>query len=88
MNKTLKDFEKEINRIKQIYTEDQLKYNLPFKFEQSDTHYSYTFIISNNKISTIITLDKTLGYLTNTNITRHNLEKCLQMQKEVEEGHL
>jgi hypothetical protein len=37
MNKTLKDFEREVTRVKQSYMDDQLKYSLSFKFEQTDT---------------------------------------------------
>jgi hypothetical protein len=88
MNKTIKDFERETNRVKQSYMEDQIKYSLPFKIEQTETESTHTFIISNKRLSTIINLDKTFGFMTTNVIGRYQLEKCLQMQNEVEEGKI
>jgi hypothetical protein len=88
MNKTKKDFEREINRVKQSYMEDQIKYNLSFKFEQTESENYYTFFISNKNLSTVITLNTIFGYLSTTPIGRYQLEKCLQMQNEVEKGQL
>jgi hypothetical protein len=88
MNKSLKDFERETTRVKQSYMDDQLKYGLSFKSEQTDTELYHTFIISNKSLSTVVTLDKTFGYLNTTVIGRYQLEHCLQMQKEVEKGQL
>jgi hypothetical protein len=37
----------------------------------------------------VVTLDKTFGLTVNTTVMgRYQLEKCLQMQKEVEKGQL
>jgi hypothetical protein len=88
MNKTIKDLEREITRIKQSFMDDQLNYNLPFKFEQTETDVYYTYIISNARSSAVISLDKTFGYLNTTRIGRYQLEKCLQMQNEIEKGQL
>jgi hypothetical protein len=88
MTKTLKDFEREITRVKQSFMDDQLNYNLPFKFEQTETEIYQTYIISNSKSSVVITLDKTFGYMNTTRMGRYQLEKCLQMQKEIEKGQL
>jgi hypothetical protein len=88
MNKTEKDFQREITRVKQSFMDDQLNYNLPFKFEQTETEMYHTYIISNPKSSAVITLDKTFGYMNTTRIGRYQLEKCLQMQNEVEKGQL
>jgi hypothetical protein len=86
--KTIKDFDRETNRVKQSYMEDQIKYNLPFKFEQNKTESAITFIISNKILSTVVSLDQTFGFMTTTVIGRYQLEKCLQMQNEVEKGQL
>jgi hypothetical protein len=88
MNKTEKDFQREITRVKQSYMEDQIKYNLSFKFEQTESENFITFFISNKNLSTIITLNTVVHYLSTTHIGRDQLEKCLQMQNEVEKGQL
>jgi hypothetical protein len=88
MNKTLKDFEREITRVKQSYMEDQIKYSLVFKFEQTETEDFTTFFISNKNLSTVVTLNKTFGLMSTTIIGKYQLEKCLQMQKEIEKGQL
>jgi hypothetical protein len=88
MNKTLKDFEREITRVKQSYMEDQIKYELPFKYEVTESETFKTFFISNKRLSTVVSLDTTFGYLNTTVMGKYQLEKCLQMQKEVEKGQI
>jgi hypothetical protein len=88
MNKTEKDFQREITRLKQSYLDDQIKYELPFKSEITETDSFKTFFISNKRLSTVVSLDTTFGYMSTTVIGRYQLEKCLQMQNEVEKGQL
>jgi hypothetical protein len=88
MNKTEKDFQREITRLKQSYLDDQIKYELPFKHEITETDSFKTFFISNKRLSTVVSLDTTFGYMSTTVIGRYQLEKCLQMQNEVEKGQL
>jgi hypothetical protein len=88
MNKTEKDFQREATRLKQSYLDDQIKYELPFKYEFTETEQFKTFFISNKRLSTVVSLDTTFGYMSTTVIGRYQLEKCLQMQNEVEKGQL
>jgi hypothetical protein len=88
MNKTLKDFEREVTRVKQSFMDDQIKYNLLFKFEQTETENYHIFFISNKNLSTVISINTTFGYMSTTSMGRYQLEKCLQMQKEIEKGQL
>jgi hypothetical protein len=88
MNKTEKDFQREITRLKQSYFEDQIKYELPFKHELTETKTFKMFFISNKRFSTVLSLDTEFGYMSTTVMARYQLEKCLQMQNELEKGQL
>jgi hypothetical protein len=48
MNKTEKDFQREITRLKQSYMDDQIKYELPFKHEKQKQIHSKPFSSATN----------------------------------------
>jgi hypothetical protein len=87
MNKTYKDFEKEVIRVKQRYMEDHIKYNNPFKTEESTENGLYVFFIANRLISTIVKFDETYGYLDTANIGYAQLQKLQSLQAGLQESY-
>jgi hypothetical protein len=66
MNKTEKDFQREITRLKQSYLDDQIKYELPFKHERNRNRFIQNLL---HQQQTII----------NGSIIRYNISViCLQ----------
>lgn len=81
MNKTFKDFEREVIRVKQRYMEDHIKYGNPFTIEESNANGLHLFFITNALVSTIVKFDETYGYLDTANIGCAMLDKLKTMQQ-------
>jgi hypothetical protein len=86
---TIKDFEREVLRVKMRFQEDLQNYGWKYTFENTKPSEQYhVFTITNTAVSNIITYDELMETVSTNIISTTVMKRITEMQAKLEGGSL